>query len=123
MEKVVLAVSRGIFSLTETDKENVLYFYRNDGGMLGDVGRIPMELYQLYLDEKRRDEPNFGIERHRVEMHASPYGQVLSLHICPIDKLAAIPAGQIEGVVEKRRDVKAISENLIRKILNDKKKD
>ena len=39
------------FSLTETDKENVLYFYRNDGGMLGDVGRIPMELYQLYLDE------------------------------------------------------------------------
>ena len=122
MSKEVLAVSKGIFYLTETDKENVLYFYRGDGGMLGDVGSIPKELYLLYLEEKQKEDPNFGAERHQVVFQASPYGQVLSLHICPIDKIA-IPAGQVEDDVKKGRDVKAITEKLINQLLNGEKKD
>lgn len=47
-----LSVSDGTFTLSETENKNQFYFYRKDGGVLTDVGRKPMDLYQAYIMQK-----------------------------------------------------------------------
>lgn len=49
MAKELRAVTDGTFTLAETEKENQFYFYRNDGGVLTDIDREPMDLYQSYI--------------------------------------------------------------------------
>ncbi len=39
----------GIFTLAESNDPNVFYFYRNDGEVIGDVGRIPIDFYQDWI--------------------------------------------------------------------------
>ena len=46
------AVSDGTFTLQETKNKNQFYFYRNDGEVLADIDREPMDLYQAYIMQK-----------------------------------------------------------------------
>ena len=52
MAKELKSVSNGIFTLAETGLENQFYFYRNDMEIVGDAGRIPIELYKEYVIEE-----------------------------------------------------------------------
>lgn len=49
VEKELKAFSNGEYIFAETKQDNQFYFYRQDGQELGEVGRIPMEMYQNYL--------------------------------------------------------------------------
>lgn len=49
------AVSDGVFTLTETQERDQFIFCRNDGEVLGEVGRAPMDLYQAYIMKKMMD--------------------------------------------------------------------
>lgn len=42
------AVSDGTFTLQETKNKNQFYFYRNDGEVLADIDREPMDLKRLF---------------------------------------------------------------------------
>ena len=52
MSKKFMTVSDGEFSLSETENENQFYFYRNDRKVLGDVGDMPMDLFQALIIQK-----------------------------------------------------------------------
>ena len=48
----LLAVSNGTFTLQESENKNEFYFYRNDGDVLIDIDREPMNLYHAYIMQK-----------------------------------------------------------------------
>lgn len=48
----LLAVSNGTFTLQESENKNEFYFYRNDGDVLTDIDREPMDLYHAYIMQK-----------------------------------------------------------------------
>ncbi len=52
MANEFLTVSDGTYSLSETENKNQFYFYRNDGEVLTDIGRAPMDLYHAYIMSK-----------------------------------------------------------------------
>lgn len=52
MEKEILSITNGTFTLTETEDKNQFYFYRNDGGTLGDLTFEPLDMYEDYLITK-----------------------------------------------------------------------
>ena len=47
-----MAVSDGTYTLQETENENQFYFYRNDRGVLTDIDREPMNLYQAFVMQR-----------------------------------------------------------------------
>jgi len=51
-EKKLMAISQGEYVLSETENTNQFYFYRKDNEVLGDVGRLPMDMYQAYICQK-----------------------------------------------------------------------
>lgn len=55
MAREFLGVSDGTFTLSETENTNQFYFYRNDGKVLTDIGREPMNLYEIYIMKKMMD--------------------------------------------------------------------
>ncbi len=47
-----MGISDGTYSLVESDDPNIFFFYRNDEGIIGDVGRLPMDFYQNWICTK-----------------------------------------------------------------------
>ena len=45
MANEFLTVSDETFTLSESENKNQFYFYRNDGEVLTDIDREPMDLY------------------------------------------------------------------------------
>ena len=52
MSNELKAMTNGTFTFAESEDPNVFYFYRNDGEVIGDVGRIPMDFYQNWICNK-----------------------------------------------------------------------
>lgn len=52
MSNELKAMTNGTFTFAESEDPNVFYFYRNDGEIIGDVGRIPMDFYQNWICTK-----------------------------------------------------------------------
>ena len=52
MANEFLAVTDGTFTLSETENKKQFYFYRNDGKVLTNIDREPMNLYQAYIMQK-----------------------------------------------------------------------
>ncbi len=50
--KKLRAFSNGEYVFSETASANQFQFYREDGQPLGEVGRMPMEMYQQYICTK-----------------------------------------------------------------------
>ena len=48
----LMTFSNGEYTFAETEVKNQFLFYRNDGGVIGDVGRLPMDFYQNYVCTK-----------------------------------------------------------------------
>lgn len=52
MENGVLAISDGTFTFSETKNKNQFYFFRNDGEVLTDISREPVDFFQAYIAQK-----------------------------------------------------------------------
>lgn len=52
MSNELKAMTDGTFTFAESEDPNVFYFYRNDGEVIGEVGRIPMDFYQNWICTK-----------------------------------------------------------------------
>ena len=80
MEKEYNAVSDGTYTLQEGD-DNRLYFYREDGKVLGDVGRIPMDLYQAYVMQKMMTGEITDMVANNIKYETSDDGKIIRMTI------------------------------------------
>ena len=55
MSKEVTVVTNGTYTLEETEVENQFHFFREDHGVLEDVGTLPIEMYARYMVQMARD--------------------------------------------------------------------
>lgn len=79
MDNSFSAVSNGIFTFRETEKEGVFYFYRNDGEVLGDDYDNPMDFYSAYLLNAN---PCETIIMKDVYTEISEDGKILRVTLC-----------------------------------------
>jgi hypothetical protein len=84
MSKELKALSNGEFTLTETEVENQFYFYRNDGGVLGEVDRLPMEFYQEYIMRKMMEGEVTDIVANNILFETSNDGKCIRLTVSDI---------------------------------------
>ena len=79
-----LAISDGTFTLSETEVKNQFYFYRNDGEVLTDIDREPMDLYQAYIIHKMVNDETTNMIMSNFYMETSDDGRCIRLTICDI---------------------------------------
>ena len=84
MAKELKALSNGEFTLAETEVENQFYFYRNDGGVLGEVDRLPMEFYQEYIMRKMMEGEVTDIVANNILFETSNDGKCIRLTVSDI---------------------------------------
>ena len=85
MENKFLAVSDGTFTLQETENKNQFYFYRNDGEVLADIDREPMDLYQALIIKKMVSGEITNIVMNNIYSETSEDGKCMRLTISDID--------------------------------------
>lgn len=84
MANEFLAVSDGTFTLSETENKNQFYFYRNDGEVLTDIDREPMDLYQAYIMRKMMNGEITHMVMNNIYSEISDDGKCIRLTICDI---------------------------------------
>jgi len=84
MSNELRGVSNGTYNLVEGTEENVLYFYREDGGVLGDVGRLPMDFYQAYVAQKMIDENATEVVMSNLLFEKFDEGKLIKITVFPI---------------------------------------
>ena len=84
MANEFLAVSDGTFTLSETEVKNQFYFYRNDGEVLTDIDREPMDLYQAYIMSKMMSGEITDMVMSNIYFEMSDDGKCIRLTICDI---------------------------------------
>ena len=109
MSQEVNSVTNGIFTLQEADEGNVFYFYRNDDGVLGDVGRMPMDFYQEYVVYKMmtaKGKPE--VLMNEIYFETSKDGKCI--------RLTATPVGEVkkQELPEKKKKEKTYNKWLKR---------
>lgn len=100
MAKELFALSDGTFSLSETEVENRYLFYRNDGGVIGDVGRMPMDFYQKYIVHKMMSGEITDIVMKDISFDTSYDGKFIRLTVYEIGE-SPERKDQDSNVVEK----------------------
>lgn len=81
MANEFLAISDGTFTLQESDNKNQFYFYRNDGEVLTDIDREPMDLYQAYIMKKMMKGEITDIVMNNIYSETSADGKCIRLTI------------------------------------------
>ena len=84
MANEFITVSDGTFTLQETENKNQFYFYRNDGEVLADIDREPMDLYHAYVFQKMMNGEISGMVMHKVYSESSDDGKCIRLTISDI---------------------------------------
>ena len=102
MAEGYLTLTNGEFSLQESDTPNILYFFRNDGECLGDVGRIPMEFYQEYMARKMMEDGATEYIANNILFQTSDDGKIIRLTVYGFGE--NIPEG-MESYVEEEESV------------------
>ena len=84
MANEFLAISDGTFTLSETENKNQFYFYRNDGEVLTDIDREPMDMYQAYIMQKMMRGEITDMVMNNIYSETSDDGKCIRLTICDI---------------------------------------
>ena len=84
MANEFLSISDGTFTLSESENKNQFYFYRNDGEILSDIDREPMDLYQAYIMHKMINGETTDLIMNELYSEKSVDGKSLRLTICNI---------------------------------------
>lgn len=60
MEKKYMSITDEVYTFTESDQEDVFYFYRNDDGVIGENydPKMIMDFYRVYIFEKMTKSEN-----------------------------------------------------------------
>lgn len=82
MANEFLAISDGTFILSESENKNQFYFYRNDGGVLTDIDREPIDLYTAYTIKKLMDGEIADMVMHNISLETSDDGKCIRLTVC-----------------------------------------
>ena len=109
MAKELLAVSDGTYTLSETEEENQFYFFRNDHGVLTDIGRETMDLYQAYIMQKMVDGEITDMVMNDIYSEMSVDGKCIRLTICNIGEK---PTHKTNSIASKKKP------NFIKRLLN-----
>ncbi len=86
MANEFLAISDGTFTLSETENKNQFYFYRNDGEVLSNIGREPMDLYHAYIMRKMMNGEITEIVMNNIYSETSDDGKCIRLTISDVSK-------------------------------------
>ena len=86
MANEFLSISDGTFTLSETENKNQFYFYRNDGNVLTDIDREPMDLYQAYIMQKMMNGEITDMVMNNIYSERSDDGKCIRLTVCNIDE-------------------------------------
>ena len=89
MANEFLAISDGTFTLSETENKNQFYFYRNDGEVLTDIDREPMDLYQVYIMRKMMNGEITDVVMNNIYSEMSDDEKCIRLTICDIGEKPA----------------------------------
>lgn len=84
MANEFLAISDGTFTLSETENKNQFYFYRNDGNVLTDIDREPLDLYHAYIMQKMMNGEITDMVMNNICSEMSDDGKCIRLTICDI---------------------------------------
>jgi len=84
MANEFLAISDGTFTLSETENKNQFYFYRNDGNVLTNIDREPLDLYQEYIMQKMMNGEITGVVMDNIYLETSDDGKCIRLTTCDI---------------------------------------
>ncbi len=82
MTNEFLAVSDGTYTLSETENKNQFYFYRNDGAVLTDIDREPMDLYQAYIIQNMMNGGITHVVMNNIYSEMSDDKKCIRLTIC-----------------------------------------
>lgn len=86
MANEFLAISDGAYTLSETENKNQFYFYRNDGEILTDIDREPMDFYQAYIMQKMANGEIIGVVMNNIYLEMSDDEKCIRLTICDISE-------------------------------------
>lgn len=101
-EKKLKMVKHGVYIFTETEERNIFYFYREDGKTLGDVGRLPMDMYQYYVCMNMFENNTQEIIASNVSFERSTDGKVIRLTTRSIGEMIPIKVERKEEKGIKR---------------------
>ena len=79
-------ISDGTFTLQKSENKNQFYFYRNDGEVLTDIDREPMDLYHAYIMQKMISGEITDIVMNNIYSETSADGKCIRLTISNIDE-------------------------------------
>lgn len=89
MANEFLEVSDGTYTLLETENKNQFYFYRNDGAVLTDIDREPMDLYRAYIMRKMMNGEITDVVMNNIYSEMSDDEKCIRLTICDIGEKPA----------------------------------
>lgn len=101
-----LTITDGTYILSETDCPNEFAFYRKDGEILGDVGRIPMEMYDWRMFKRMQD---YNIVEPIIEsiiFERSRDDRCLMMTVMWYDLCPENQVNQVEEVEKKKKNSK-----------------
>ena len=110
MSKQFNSVSNGTYTLQEGENKNQLYFYRNDGGVLSNIDREPMDLYQAYIMQKMINGEITDMVMNNIYSEISEDRKYIRLTISDI--------GENPKKIAKRSDKPNAFKRFINKIFN-----
>ncbi len=102
MADELLVISDGTFTLSETEKENQFYFYRNDGEVLTGIDQEPMLFYRTYIFKKMIEGKLTDIIMQTIYSEMSDDGKCISLTISDIGKKSELEASNQKPNIFKR---------------------
>lgn len=106
-EKKHMAVSSKGYVLSETDNPNQFYFYREDGAVLGDVGRLPMDMYQAYIMQKMMSGEITTVVMNNIAFETSVDGKCIRLTTDEIENTIGL-----EPIVIKTHDNPSLGQKI-----------
>lgn len=116
-EKELKAFTDGEYVFSETEEANQFYFYRQDGQVLGEVGRIPMDMYQNYMCMKMFESDTPEMVANNIRFDTSEDGKCI--------RLTTFAFGQKDPIIEedsiKKEETKGIKK-LVKSLFNRSKK-
>lgn len=102
MADELLVISDGTFTLSETERENQFYFYRNDGEVLTGIDQEPMLFYRTYIFNKMIEGKLTDIVMQTIYSEMSDDGKCIRLTISDIGKKSELGASNQKPNIFKR---------------------
>lgn len=107
----------GTYTLAETGKKNQFLFFRNDHGILRNVGISHLELYSKYLVEKsKRGKIQQDVYREKISFEISKDGKLIWMTVKSSPNLRIVKGGEEETSSAKKKQKPSFFKGITRKL-------